>query len=629
MWKRPLLSILFIVAILSFFSISACQSGPSKTETYAKEHNLWKQDVAILSQLEFEANTLSLIDQLSSLPPSVQEDENTLNYLKEVSADRKVSENELSRMVIATKVSKLNEGQPASVQNISYLSGIPYVLSNKNPNLAKAYDYLQSVSDKAVSNIVPFGIDDNVTDYIVFVSTLPDTKFAQYVLESRLCIRDRMLTDLEKRFLQDPDKYAMELHDAYTSQIDAIDPELASKLMQLPYWKDKPEIKTLRSLENILGLALNPKAKSIFETIYGKGIDRKMWPVALERLFYKGFEKDFDMNNLSDDQDIQICIKLAEFQQKYNKEMDQDGVPGMKPAIRGMNYDSVPAGWIWKSDDDIKFDFALMRWGLRCNTATIWYRGPEDSDRVFDYVDVANGENLDTWLQIDIWKNPEISIDEYNNWLIDCSKNSENHHVKVLSLGNEIDLWWKEFGGYNCQRLESGYPEEKISNFLIESSKLARQYYSGQITYFDWESPERLDWSPIDIVSLNILLRDNPEQFSDYISNMKKLSLNKPFVISKTGSLTTSNADKINGLNYPQLLTQSVNYDMEKQASLIDTELRLIYEAGTYGVSIYNWDGPAIGDGGVDYNKFGFSIWDYINMAPKLSFWTVYKYYKD
>ena len=177
-------------------------------------------------------------------------------------------------------------------------------------------------------------IDENVADYILFTQSLPKD-FQLYVLRDRLCIQDRKLTDLEKQFLKEPDAYLQQMFDSYISEIGKIDPELATQVKKLPYFKTL-ELEDVEAIEDFLWLAGISKYKSTLEKLYGKGIERKMHSVALEALLWRAYTLHYDgtSNPLENPNYSPIFTRLAEFQEKYNKQMDEtESVKDKKPQI--------------------------------------------------------------------------------------------------------------------------------------------------------------------------------------------------------------------------------------------------------------------------------------------------------
>jgi len=270
-----------------------------------------------------------------------------------------------------------------------------------------------------------------------------------------------------------------------------------------------------------------------------------------------------------------------------------------------------------------------MRWVLRCNAVKLW----GSDDHAFYHVKLANNEGLDVYLQFEpIAENPDIELDRYEIRLARFAKKAEEHDVKVLSVGNEMELWSKEFGseglwGWTDASFASRRAG-KVETFVDELVQVARGDYSGLLTYTDWwASPwgyEDVNWNTMDMVSLNLYIGKASDSL--YLNTIIRMR-NKyplPFIVSETGSLTIAEADEADG-DDSYLWRFPVHHNPQKQAGVIDRQLKLIYQAEADGVFVYAWDRSTWRN----MNKLGFGIWDYVEKEPKLSFWTVYKYYKD
>lgn len=76
-------------------SVAGASCKPNEVERYVKELNLPEQNRAIIGQLEYDANTKALLDEISYLLGEIQVSERVLNDLKNIAADKKVTNEEL------------------------------------------------------------------------------------------------------------------------------------------------------------------------------------------------------------------------------------------------------------------------------------------------------------------------------------------------------------------------------------------------------------------------------------------------------------------------------------------------------------------------------------------------------
>jgi hypothetical protein len=498
--------------------------------------------------------------------------------------------------------------------------------TTQSSKVTEAETTLQSISSELLTLYDEFGIDEDVADYILFVASLPDY-FRDYALQNKLCIQDHQLTDQEKQFLQEPDKYLQQIFDSYMTEIDTIDPDLATQLKKLPYFKTI-ELEDVEALEDVLYLASDSLNQSILETLYGKGIERNMWPVALEALVWRGMRSDkneFDVDDPLYGSDGKNLKRLASFQAKYNTEMDQaEPVEGKRPQVVGINYLTEPMYPGVKSQFDIRFDYILIHWVLGADAVKIW--GYDES--AFENVCFAHEEGLEVWLQycplfVIGNEKSDISVADYCAQLAEFAQSAEANKVEVLVVGHEIDLHTVNFNN------ETG----QLKSAVDEMVRTARQYFFGLITYCDWNDPweySNVNWEPMDFIFPQLYKSDclrelTDEEYLDALHRWGNKVPSKPLAISEFGSYTTSNAPEYGPCAWSTVWTQEVIYDPQTQADFIESQLRILFQANVYGIFLLCWD-EGIGDH--NYAKFGYGIWNLQTNEPKPSFWTVYKYYR-
>jgi hypothetical protein len=496
-----------------------------------------------------------------------------------------------------------------------------------SPTIVSATDYLKSISDGLYEMYAKFGIDEDVADYVLFISSLPKD-FGDYTLQNKLCIQDHKLTDLEKLFLEEPDKHLQRMFDSYTSEISAVDPNLPDKLKLIPFFREI-EIKDVEALEDITSLASRVEYKATLEKIYGKGIKRTMHPVALEKLVWDCYSNELD------EPDLSIHSRLADFQEKYNKQMDEtEVVEGKKPLLLGINYVYEPMGWLQKSDDDVRFDYALMRWVLGANAVKIWGQNFATLGKLklADHLELAHAEGLEVWLEYcPVYAlemtNPDISAEDYCYNLAQFAQEAEKAEVEVLVVGHEVDLHLKRFSN------DTG----ELRKAVLEMLQTARQNYPGLVTYCTWSDPRgstKVNWELTDIVFPQLYKSDctrelTDKEYLDAILKWKNKIPGKPLAISEFGSLTISDAQVIGPCDY-LVKGRTVTCNPNTQATLVDKQLQVLFKADIYGVFLHIWDEQElVSIHGWDRNKLGFGIWDYKSQEPKQSFWSVYKYYRE
>jgi len=484
----------------------------------------------------------------------------------------------------------------------------------------------------------------SLDEYQSFVATLTDTQFAKYALDTRIGIN--LAKELQQRFLQNPEGNKQEVFDYFINEITKIDPDLAQAMLKIPDYSSVT-IKNIEMLEDILELARKPENKDLLQNLYGKGINREMWPVALERLEYKASQGEFDVDNPLSGTELAIYTRLAEFQEKYNTEMDQQGVAGPRPAIRGINILHEPLGNQMtdyngqpKSDDELKFEYALMKWSLRCNAVRLWASSIYGDS--FYHAQLVQNEGMDAWSVFYPTVHPPYYnvtdsslLVRYKIELSDYAEKAQSHNIKGLWVGAEFDAWWPAWGGRGGVASQNN---ADLRNYIDDLVRTARQKYSGPISYQEWDYwwqyDSKVNWKNMDMISLspwvghyNAAMRDNQTYLNTFINIKNKYG--KPLYIVEVGSPSITEAEQVGGID--SLIPSADNHaDQQKQATLITRYLNLLYQAGVDAVFICMWDEPASHAFGYgNSNEKGKGVWDYIKREPKLGFWSIYKYFKE
>jgi hypothetical protein len=208
--------------------------------------------------------------------------------LKPLGYDNKLDDSDKAAVDDAKNITSMGLSDNAQKVTIRYLA------SGKVKEYESACNLLESTSNLSFKRMHELGIDDNVVNYIYFVSSLPDKTFAKYALENALCIQDRQLTELEKSFLKSPDANSQELFDYYLTEINRTDPELAKEIDKIPDFKTM-DVKKVEAIEDILGLAVNPEYKATLDSMMNIGIkEKRKYCSPLQGLGWLAEDMDFD-----------------------------------------------------------------------------------------------------------------------------------------------------------------------------------------------------------------------------------------------------------------------------------------------------------------------------------------------
>jgi len=191
-----------------------------------------------------------------------------VELIKPMDADGIQQEKERLAIDTALEISQLNISDDLKRNNIIYLLSKP-------SEFLDAYNSLKLVSDNTLKDYLELGIDDNLIDYLSFLSTLTNKEFADYALKNKLCIQDKNLTELEKNSLKDPEKYKQQIFEYNLSEINKINPELANELMKLPDF-GTVDIKDVEALEDITAFAPYESVGGItLDSMFNEGIKEK------------------------------------------------------------------------------------------------------------------------------------------------------------------------------------------------------------------------------------------------------------------------------------------------------------------------------------------------------------------
>jgi hypothetical protein len=94
-------------------------------------------------------------------------------------------------------------------------------------------------------------------EYSAVLGSLKDVKFAEYAAAHRLCMEDNSLTEMEVRFLNDPEQYGVELVKSYIEKAERNTTylELGTELRKIPEVRSalsKTDTSTIESVEDIV-----------------------------------------------------------------------------------------------------------------------------------------------------------------------------------------------------------------------------------------------------------------------------------------------------------------------------------------------------------------------------------------
>jgi len=294
--------ILFVllIAVLVFSSLSCLAN---EVADYGKSLNLPPEVVETLVPLGkdgIDENEKALVDAIYFLPQEVQVSETVQNLLSEIAQDTVVASEELDRFKDLDQDGLSNQEELKRGTDLLNPDSDDDGLGDGEEILALKTDPLEpnlNVKYAIDKGILDYLNQDNIMEYLTLISLLPED-FAKYAIENKLGIQDCVLTELESKFLEDPNNYDEELFDCYVSEVNNINPELSNELLKLPDFQEI-DIKDIEVLEDIVDLAKN---KSVFGTsfdfILEEGIkDERKYCSPLEALIWLLYDYDKECLN--------------------------------------------------------------------------------------------------------------------------------------------------------------------------------------------------------------------------------------------------------------------------------------------------------------------------------------------
>jgi hypothetical protein len=141
---------------------------------------------------------------------------------------------------------------------------------------ACALSFLSTFPGNTQRNMIQFNLDETTLEFLSLASTTQNQEFAKYAVTNRVPIQDHKLTDLKKRFLQDPERCHEDLFNDYIAELESagnLYKDLASEWKHLPE-SGKIDLALVDSTGDMVDLflnATNPEVKEAGEIILGGG----------------------------------------------------------------------------------------------------------------------------------------------------------------------------------------------------------------------------------------------------------------------------------------------------------------------------------------------------------------------
>ena len=265
----------------------------------------------VVSYVEENAIPTAIVQELKPLGPEMDENEKAFIDTLKKYPDKQ------SKLLVLVKDEKIDNYERAFLDNLQRYSD-PYasklikalVEDGISGEEVEALNYLSTLPQNTQEYFIDFGLNDDVASWFVINSEL-NKEFANYVIENKLCIQDHKLTELEKKFLQEPNKYTQELFDFYIVKANKIYPKLSNELSRLPDFMQR-ELKDIEALEDIIGLAVNSEYWQEFSKILNEGIKKNgKYCTLLQALLWIAYDEELDKENPLKDYSLEKLLGSA------------------------------------------------------------------------------------------------------------------------------------------------------------------------------------------------------------------------------------------------------------------------------------------------------------------------------
>ena len=140
----------------------------------------------------------------------------------------------------------------------------------------------------------------------------------------------------------------------------------------------------------------------------------------------------------------------------------------------------------------------------------------------------------------------------------------------VASCGNHPAVLCYTIGNEIPAPIVRWYGKGRVEKFLNQLYKAVKEVDPlGLVTYVNYPTTEYLDLSFLDFDCFNVYL-ETPEKLSAYISRLHNLSGDRPLVLAEIGLDSMRNGE-------------------EKQASVLDWQIRTVFGKGCAGMFVFAW----------------------------------------
>src|SRR5688572_6489065 len=259
--------------------------------------------------------------------------------------------------------------------------------------------------------------------------------------------------------------------------------------------------------------------------------------------------------------------------------------------IRGVTYGAFKPdekGNEYADLEQIEQDFALMV-ANGFNTVRIPHTTPPRK-----LLDIAHRYKLKVMIG--------LSAEQYVGYLIDRKKSIDIMGIireKVKSCADHPALLCIAIGNEVPASIVRWYGRKKIESYLRKVYKAIKAVAPQSIvTYVNYPTTEYLQLSFLDVVCFNVYL-EQPEALERYLARLQNLAGDRPLLMGEVGLDCYRNGE-------------------QKQADLLEWQIKLVFKMGCAGLSIFSWTDEWF-RGGEDVYDWAFGLTDkFRNPKPGL-----------
>ncbi len=188
-----------------------------------------------------------------------------------------------------------------------------------------------------------------------------------------------------------------------------------------------------------------------------------------------------------------------------------------------------------------------------------------------------------------------LSAEQYVGYLTDTHRAPDIRRLvraKVRSVAGHSALLCYALGNEIPASTARWLGRRRVESYLEQLYRVVKaEDPDGLVTYVNYPSTEYLQLPFLDLVCFNVYLEDQ-RRLQSYLARLQNLAADRPLVMSEVGLDSLRNGE-------------------DKQAEVLDWQIRTVFAAGCAGVVLFSWTDEWFRAGAaVDDWRFGLTDWD-------------------